>query len=160
MPEVFVGLGANLGDPPVQLRAALTALAALPQTRVTQVSAFYRSAAIGPAGQPDYCNAVAALDTALAPEPLLDALQAIESAAGRARAGERWGPRLLDLDLLLHGETQCRSARLTLPHPEMAFRDFVLWPLVEIAPHVPVPGLGAARDLLAQLPTPALSEWR
>lgn len=159
MPEVFVGLGANLGDPPVQLRAAVQALAALPQTTVSKVSTFYRSAAIGPVGQPDYCNAVAQLDTGLEPLSLLNALQAIETAVGRVR-GERWGPRLLDLDLLLHGDTVCSTARLSLPHPELAFRDFVLWPLTEIAPDVQVPLLGSARALLAQLPTPALSEWR
>ena len=158
MPEVFVGLGANLGEPAVQLHAAVRALAALPQTSVQKVSTFYRSSAIGPAGQPDYCNAVAQLDTALAPEAMLDALQAIEDAAGRVR-GERWGARVLDLDLLLYGQVVCSTARLTLPHPELAFRDFVLWPLVEIAPDVQVPLLGRARDLLSQLPTPALSEW-
>jgi len=158
MPEAFVGLGANLSDPAAQLRAAVKALAALPQTGVKKVSTFYRSAAIGPAGQPDYCNAVAQLETALSPQDLLDALQAIEDAAGRVRA-ERWGARVLDLDLLLHGQTVCSSARLTLPHPELAFRDFVLQPLAEIAPDVQVPLLGRARDLLAQLPTPALAAW-
>ncbi len=158
MPEVFVGLGANLGEPAVQLRGAVQALAALPHTEVKKVSTFYRSSAIGPAGQPDYCNAVAQLDTAMAPEPLLDALLAIEDAASRVR-GERWGARLLDLDLLLYGQMVCSTARLTLPHPELAFRDFVLWPLIEIAPEVQVPLLGRARDLLDKLPTPALSEW-
>ncbi len=158
MVEVFVGLGANLGEPAAQLRAALLALAALPQTQVKKVSTFYRSSAIGPAGQPDYCNAVAQLDTALAPQDLLDAMQGIEDAAGRVR-GTRWGARVLDLDLLLYGQVMCSTERLTLPHPELAFRDFVLWPLTEIAPEVQVPLLGRARDLLAQLPTPALSEW-
>ena len=158
MAEVFVGLGANLGEPAVQLRAAVLALTALPQTQVKKVSTFYRSSAIGPAGQPDYCNAVAQLDTALAPQDLLDAMQGIEDAAGRVR-GERWGARVLDLDLLLYGQVVCSTERLTLPHPELAFRDFVLWPLTEIAPEVQVPLLGRARDLLAQLPTPALSEW-
>ena len=158
MPEVFVGLGANLGEPAAQLRAAVLALAALPQTAVQKVSTFYRSSAIGPAGQPDYCNAVAQLDTALAPQDLLDAMQAIEDAAGRVRA-EPWGARVLDLDLLLYGQTVCSTARLTLPHPELAFRDFVLLPLTELAPEVQVPLLGRARDLLDKLPTPALSEW-
>ncbi|MES2682684.1 MAG: 2-amino-4-hydroxy-6-hydroxymethyldihydropteridine diphosphokinase [Pseudomonadota bacterium] len=153
-----MGLGANLGEPAAQLRAALLALAALPQTQVKKVSTFYRSSAIGPAGQPDYCNAVAQLDTALAPQDLLDAMQGIEDAAGRVR-GTRWGARVLDLDLLLYGQVMCSTERLTLPHPELAFRDFVLWPLTEIAPEVQVPLLGRARDLLAQLPTPALSEW-
>lgn len=158
MPEVFVGLGANLGEPAAQLKTALLAMAALPQTNVKKVSTFYRSAAIGPAGQPDYCNAVAELETALEPLPLLDALLAIEDRAGRVR-GERWGARVLDLDLLLYGQTVCSTARLTLPHPELALRDFVLLPLTEIAPDVKVPLLGRARDLLAQLPTPALPEW-
>lgn len=158
MPIAFVGLGANLGDPAAQLRAALVAMGGLADTAVCKVSRFYRSNAIGPAGQPDYCNAVAALDTPLQPLALLDALQAIETAAGRVR-GERWGARVLDLDLLLHGDTACHGERLTLPHPELAFRDFVLWPLVEIAPDVQLPELGRAADLLAQLPTPGLSEW-
>lgn len=158
MTTAFIGLGANLGEPALQLRAAVQALDALPQTRVVQVSAFYRSAAIGPAGQPDYCNAVAAIETALSPEVLLEALQAIERAAGRV-PGERWGPRVLDLDLLSHGDVVMRSERLTLPHPELAFRDFVLWPLVEIAPDLRLPGLGAARELLAALPTAGLAEW-
>lgn len=158
MTTAFIGLGANLGEPAAQLRAAVQALNALPETRVLRTSTFYRSAAIGPAGQPDYCNAVAALDTALSPEALLDALQALEREAGRV-PGERWGPRLLDLDLLSHGDTVLRSERLTLPHPELALRDFVLWPLVEIAPDLRLPGLGAARELLAALPTAGLAEW-
>ena len=158
MPIAFVGLGANLGEPAAQLQAALRALNALPQTQVSKVSSFYRSAAIGPAGQPDYCNAVAQLETTLAPEVLLDALLAIEDAAGRVR-GERWGARLLDLDLLTHGDTVCRSARLTLPHPALGQRDFVLLPLVEIAPEAFIPGLGSPRELLACLPTSQLAHW-
>lgn len=158
MTPAFIGLGANLGDPAAQLRAAVEAMDALPQTRVLQVSTFYRSAAIGPAGQPDYCNAVAKLETALSPEELLDALQALERQAGRV-PGERWGPRVLDLDLLTHGAAVMQSERLTLPHPELSLRDFVLWPLVEIAPDLQLPGLGAARELLAALPTAGLAEW-
>ncbi|MDO9454287.1 MAG: 2-amino-4-hydroxy-6-hydroxymethyldihydropteridine diphosphokinase [Stagnimonas sp.] len=158
MPEVFVGLGANLGEPAAQLKTALLAIGALPQTTVKKVSAFYRSAPIGPAGQPDYCNAVAELETALGPQALLDALLAIEDRAGRLR-GERWGARVLDLDLLLYGQVVCSTARLTLPHPELALRDFVLQPLAEIAPDVKVPLMGRARDLLAQLPAPTLAEW-
>ncbi len=158
MPQVFVGLGANLGDPPAALRGAIAALGSLPQTTVLKTSSLYRSAAIGPAGQPDYCNAVVQLDTALAPEPLLEALQDIENAAGRLRA-ERWGPRVLDLDLLLYGAVVHSSERLTLPHPELAFRDFVLVPLIEIAPEAQVPLLGRAQALLAALPPTALTEW-
>lgn len=158
MPVAFVGLGANLGDPSAQLHAAIEAMKALPQTQVQKVSSFYRSAAIGPAGQPDYCNAVAELETALEPLPLLDALLAIEDAAGRVR-GERWGARVLDLDLLLYGQTVCSTTRLTLPHPELSGRDFVLQPLTEIAPDVQIPLLGRARQVLAQLTTPPLQEW-
>ncbi len=158
MAEVFVALGANLGEPAAQLQAALQAMASLPQTQVKKVSSLYRSAAIGPTGQPDYCNAVAELETALEPQPLLDALLAIEDAAGRLR-GERWGARVLDLDLLLYGQVVCSTIKLTLPHPEMALRDFVLLPLTEIAPDVKVPLLGRARDLLARLPASALAEW-
>lgn len=158
MPIAFVGLGANLGEPAAQLRAAVHSLAALPQTEVKKVSTFYRSAAIGPAGQPDYCNAVAQLDTALAPQDLLNAMQAIEDAAGRVR-GERWGARVLDLDLLLYGQTVCSTERLTLPHPELAVRDFVLQPLAEIAPDAQIPLLGRARHVLSQRSTPLLPEW-
>ena len=158
MPEAFVALGANLGHPAAQLQAAVRALEALPQTQLGKVSSFYRSAAIGPAGQPDYCNAVAQLDTALDPLPLLDALQAIEARAGRVR-GERWGARVLDLDLLLHGDTVCNSERLTLPHPALAQRAFVLLPLAEIAPDLAIPGLGKVRELLHRLPTAPLERW-
>jgi len=158
MPEVFVGLGANLGQPASQLQAAVLALAALPGTQVKKVSSFYRSAAIGPAGQPDYCNAVAQLDTALEPLLLLDALQAIETAAGRVR-GERWGARVLDLDLLLHGDTVCNSERLTLPHPELAQRAFVLGPLAEIAPDSVIPGCGKAQEVMRRLPHTGLERW-
>lgn len=158
MPIAFVALGANLGQPAVQLQMAVRALDALPQTAVRKVSSFYRSAAIGPAGQPDYCNAVAQLDTALQPLPLLDALQAIETAAGRER-GERWGARVLDLDLLLHGNAVCNSERLTLPHPELAQRDFVLVPLAEVEPDIAVPGLGKVTELLSRLPNTLLERW-
>ena len=158
MPIAFVALGANLGQPVVQLQVAVRALDALPQTQVKRISSFYRSAAIGPAGQPDYCNAVAQLDTALEALPLLDALQTIEDAAGRVR-GERWVARVLDLDLLLHGDTVCNSARLTLPHPELAHRDFVLVPLAEIAPDLAIPGLGKVQALLSRLPNTQLERW-
>ncbi len=158
MPEVFVGLGANLGDPATQLRTAVEALEALPRTQVTAVSSFYRSAAIGPAGQPDYCNAVARLDTALQPEALLDALLAIEDMAGRLR-GERWAARVLDLDLLVYAGVVCHSPRLTLPHPALAQRAFVLVPLAEIAPDLCIPGLATVGELLARLPDAALARW-
>jgi len=135
----FIGLGSNLEDPEAQLRAALLELAELPDTRLIARSPFYRSAPVGPPGQPDYINAVAALDTRLQPQELLAGLQAIEQAHGRRRAGLRWGPRTLDLDLLLHGDQALSTPALTLPHPRLTERAFVLRPLADIAPGLVLP---------------------
>lgn len=133
-PEVlaWIGLGANLGDRGAALARAVQALAALPATRNVRVSGLYASAPID-AGGPDYLNAVAELSTRLAPLALLDALQAIEQAAGRERP-YRNAPRTLDLDLLAYGDQQLDSERLTLPHPRVGERAFVLLPLAELAP--------------------------
>jgi 2-amino-4-hydroxy-6-hydroxymethyldihydropteridine diphosphokinase len=128
-----VALGSNLGDRRAHLEAAFAALAALPGTRLLARSALYETAPLGPAGQQDYLNAAAALSTTLAPLALLDALLSIEQTRGRVRR-ERWGPRTLDLDLLLHGDTVLRDPRLTLPHPAMLGRAFVLAPLHDVAP--------------------------
>jgi 2-amino-4-hydroxy-6-hydroxymethyldihydropteridine diphosphokinase len=136
----YVGLGSNLDDPVAQVRRALAALAGLPQTRLVARSSLYRSPPMGPAEQPDYVNAVAALLTALPAAELLAALQDIENAQGRRRDGPRWGPRTLDLDLLLFGEVAMASDTLTLPHPGLAERPFVLLPLLEVAPELRVPG--------------------
>ncbi len=132
MTAAFIGLGSNLNDPPRQLQRAVTALGALPDSTVARVSSVYASAPVGPTDQPDYLNAVLLLETALPPAALLRALQDIEDAQGRER-GERWGPRTLDLDLLLYGDLVLRDADLTLPHPHMHERDFVLYPLREIS---------------------------
>jgi 2-amino-4-hydroxy-6-hydroxymethyldihydropteridine diphosphokinase len=158
MTRAYVGLGANLGRPAAQIGAAAQALAALPHTALVALSPLYRSAAIGPAGQPDYCNAVAALDTALVPAALLAALQAIETAAGRVR-GERWGARVLDLDLLLHGDSMCATPVLTLPHPEMTRRAFVLQPLCDLAADAVIPGVGSVGAALAALAAAPLERW-
>jgi 2-amino-4-hydroxy-6-hydroxymethyldihydropteridine diphosphokinase len=146
----YIGLGANLGDPPAQLRAALERIAQSPGIALTQVSRFYRSAPLGPAGQPDYCNAVCAVDTSLAAEALLDVLQGIETDAGRVR-GERWGPRVLDLDLLWMEGVASNTARLQLPHPQLQLRAFVLVPLAEIAPQLQLPGYGRIGQLAAAI---------
>ena len=135
----YVGLGSNLDDPAGQLRRAVESLAALPATRLVSMSSFYRSPPMGPAAQPDYLNAVAGLLTTLPAADLLAAMQAIETAQGRCRDGERWGPRTLDLDLLLHGSAQLASPSLTLPHPGLRERAFVLVPLAEIAPGLRLP---------------------
>lgn len=136
----YIGLGANLGDARATLRAALQALADLPDGQLLQVSSVYRSAPVDAAG-PDFFNAVAALHTRLAPLPLLDALQAIELQFGRLRPYPN-APRTLDLDLLLLGDLQLHTPRLTLPHPRLHLRAFVLQPLLEIAPGLAAPGLG------------------
>jgi len=149
MPRAYIVLGSNLETPVEQLRAALRALAALPGSRLAAVSSFYISEPLGPADQPRFVNAVAALDTDLAPLALLDALQAIEREQGRVRKAERWGPRTLDLDIVLFGDLQLSSERLTLPHYHMHARAFVLYPLAEIAPDLRLPD-GRALDALLQ----------
>jgi len=132
MTPAYIALGSNLDEPARQLQRAVGELAALPDTRLEQVSSVYRSAAVGPGAQPDYLNAAARLATRLEPEALLDALQRIEQFQGRQR-GARWGPRTLDLDILLYGDRQIHSPRLTIPHPRMHEREFVLYPLREIS---------------------------
>lgn len=134
MERVYIGLGSNLAEPQQQLRGALMALDALPDSRLVAVSSLYASDPLGPADQPRYNNAVAALDTSLSPLQMLDALQAIEQAQGRERKDERWGPRTLDLDILLFGERLLDEPRLTIPHYHLHARAFVLYPLAEIAP--------------------------
>lgn len=142
----YIGLGANLGDTRQSLEHALAELAALPSSRLGAISGAYRSAPVDADG-PDYLNAVAVLETGLAPEALLDALQAIELALGRERP--YWhAPRTLDLDLLLYGDQEIASPRLTVPHPELHRRAFVLQPLLELVPDVKAPGLGPLQPLL------------
>ncbi|HEX6929292.1 MAG TPA: 2-amino-4-hydroxy-6-hydroxymethyldihydropteridine diphosphokinase [Gammaproteobacteria bacterium] len=149
--RAFIGLGSNLDDPRRQLERALAALSGIEASRLVAHSSLYRSRPIGPQDQPDFLNAVAELETRLAPEALLDALQAIEDAQGRVR--ERfWGPRTLDLDLLLYGEERIRTARLDVPHPGLPLRAFVLYPLRELAADFKVPGLGTVAELAAGLP--------
>ena len=132
MERIYIGMGSNLAAPDQQLRSAVEALAQLPDTCVAGVSAFYQSDSLLP-GQPRYTNAVAALDSRLAPLDLLDALQAIENDQGRERL-ERWGPRTLDLDILLFGDRLIDEPRLKVPHYQMHLRAFVLYPLAEVAP--------------------------
>lgn len=151
--RAYVAFGANLGDAASMYIHTRAALAALPATRVTAHSALYRSAPILPAGtpaatQPDYHNAVVALDTALAPLALLDALLDLETHAGRTRPHAN-APRPLDLDLLLYADRIIDHPRLNVPHPRMAQRAFVLMPLAEIAPDIVIPGQPPLAELLA-----------
>ena len=148
MIRCYIGLGSNLQDPALQLQRATEALRRLPQSRLLAVSPHYRSPAVGPGDQPDYRNAVAALDTDLEPLALLDQLQAIEQAQGRVRT-VRWAARTLDLDLLLYGDRVIADARLTVPHPRIAERAFVLRPLADLAAGLMLPGGIAVSDLLA-----------
>jgi len=144
--RAYIGLGANLGDPMAQLRNAVAALGRLPGTCVAAVSSVYRSAPVGYLDQPDFLNAVAALDTRLSPQALLDALLAIEQDGGRTREF-RNAPRLIDLDLLLYGERVVDEEHLTVPHPRMSGRAFVLLPLAELDPVCVVPGAGPLSTL-------------
>jgi len=138
----YVALGANLGDPASTVRAAFGALANLPESRIVRCSSLYRTAPVGMIAQPDFINAVLALETTLAPEALLNELFELETRFGRQRA-EKNGPRTLDLDLLLYNDIFLDLPRLILPHPRLHLRAFVLQPLAEIAPTLIIPGRGS-----------------
>lgn len=155
--RVFIALGSNLDDPLSRIDTAFRALAGLSRTRLIKRSPSYRNSAIGPGRQPDYVNAVAELITGLGPIDLLHAVQDIEAAQGRERNAERWASRVIDLDILLYGDIEMRDDRLTLPHPEMHRRRFVLQPLSDIAPELEIPGRGPLRDLLEQAPAHGLT---
>lgn len=154
MERAFIGLGSNLAEPAEQLRQALVALEQLPHSRLAAVSSVYVSDSLLP-GQPRYSNAVAALDTELQPLQLLDALQAIELDQGRERH-ERWGPRTLDLDILLFGQRLIDEPRLRVPHYHMHARAFVLYPLAEIAAELQLPDGRRLGELLAACPIEGL----
>jgi 2-amino-4-hydroxy-6-hydroxymethyldihydropteridine diphosphokinase len=153
----YIGVGSNLEDPQAQVRAAFARLGELPRTRVVLTSRLYRSRPLGPVAQPDFINAVAGLITQLDSSSLLDQLHAIERAMGRPEQHERWGPRIIDLDLLAHGSERHSDARLTLPHPEIVKRNFVLYPLADIAPDLELPGLGRVAELAAAVTAEGLS---
>ena len=141
----FIALGSNLDDPAAQVKSAMTALEALPLTRVLKCSSLYRSAPVGYLDQPDFINAVVQVETELAPHALLDAMLVLEQARGRTREFAN-APRTLDLDLLLYDDRVLHEHGLTLPHPQMHRRAFVLQPLLEIAPECVIPCVGSAAD--------------
>lgn len=151
MTRVYIALGSNLAQPLQQVEQGWQALSALPLTRAVARSPWYQSVAVGPV-QPDYINGVAALDTELAALDLLDALQAIELSQGRERK-EHWGPRTLDLDLLLFGNEEIQHPRLTVPHPRIGQRNFVLQPLLDLDPNLQLPNAVSVAALLAQCGT-------
>ncbi|ROP58407.1 2-amino-4-hydroxy-6-hydroxymethyldihydropteridine diphosphokinase [Enterobacter sp. BIGb0383] len=159
MTRVWLAIGSNLASPLQQVNAALAALAQIPDTRVVTVSAFYRTPPLGPQDQPDYLNAAVALDTALEPEVLLDHTQRIELQQGRVRKDERWGPRTLDLDIMLFGDRVMNTPRLTVPHYDMKNRGFMLWPLFEIAPELAFPEGETLEAVLQRLGVPSPARW-
>lgn len=148
MPVVtaYIGLGANIDGPAAHIERAFTELDQLPATRLVARSHLYKSEPLGPPGQPDYLNAAAHLETGLSPADLLAALKELEARHGR-RTGPRWGPRPLDLDILLYADVTLATPELMLPHPGLQERAFVLYPLADLAPELAVPGLGRVRDL-------------
>jgi 2-amino-4-hydroxy-6-hydroxymethyldihydropteridine diphosphokinase len=143
----YVGLGSNLADPAAQVVQAMAALDSLPQTRVVKRSSLYRSAPVGYLDQPDFINAVAQVETGLSPRALLEALLALEIECGRTREFQN-APRTLDLDVLMYDDLVHHEHGLTLPHPQMHRRAFVLQPLLEIAPDCIIPGVGAAEEAM------------
>jgi len=149
--RAYVGLGANLGDRLATLRRAVELLRATPGIDVAGVSAFRETAPVGFRDQPDFLNGAVALDTDLAPRALLQRLLEVERELGRTRTGPRFGPRTIDLDLLLYGDVELDEPALTVPHPRLHERRFALEPLVELQPALVVPGRGSVADLLAKL---------
>lgn len=159
MTRVYLAIGSNLASPLAQVESALVALRQLPASHLAAVSAFYRTPPLGPADQPDYLNAAVALDTQLDAERLLDCTQRIELQQGRERKAERWGPRTLDIDIMLFGEQNLATPRLTVPHYDMKNRGFMLWPLFDIAPALRFPDGTTLRKTLDQLGAPQPARW-
>ncbi len=148
----YVGVGSNLSDPLMQVSTALNELNSIEDTHLLEASSLYVSKPMGPSDQPDYINAVAKISTQLSPEKLLSELQDIEKGHRRQRKDKRWGPRTLDLDIILFGEQQMETKSLQIPHYGVAEREFVLIPLQELQADLIIPGKGAVEDLIAQLP--------
>jgi 2-amino-4-hydroxy-6-hydroxymethyldihydropteridine diphosphokinase len=147
----YIGVGSNMGEPAGEVRAAIQSLGRFTRTRLVSASRLYRTKPFGPVAQGDFVNAVAGVLTQLTPQELFAALRALESERGRRRA-ERWGPRLLDLDLLVFGGQVVDTPELTVPHPGIRERGFVLAPLADIAPDLDVPGAGRVAAMLRALP--------
>ncbi len=152
----YIGLGSNLQGPAGQVETALDELRNIPETRVISRSSLYRSSPLGGIEQPDFVNAAAAVLTTLGPRDLLRNLKAIERRRGRERSGRRWGPRVIDLDLLVFSRAVLSEAGLSIPHPGIAERNFVLLPLREIAPDLVIPGLGRVASIAINEAEPAI----
>ncbi|KAB1484126.1 2-amino-4-hydroxy-6-hydroxymethyldihydropteridine diphosphokinase [Cronobacter sakazakii] len=159
MTLAFIALGSNLAEPLSQVNNALAALARIPGSRIVATSSFYRTPPLGPQDQPDYLNAAVALETTLSAEALLDNTQRIELEQGRVRKAERWGPRTLDLDIMLFGDATINTERLIVPHYDMKNRAFMLLPLSEIAPALRFPDGERLADVLERLDCLAIRHW-
>lgn len=153
--RAYIGLGSNLADPIEQVTTAISHLQSLPDSQLITWSSLYASPPMGPQDQPDYINAVVEIETTLSAHQLLDALQAIEQQQGRIR-NRHWGERTLDLDVLLYGQNVINDERLQIPHPGVALRAFVLYPLAEIAPDLTIPNVGEMKQLLQHCPREGL----
>lgn len=156
--DAYIGLGSNLSDPKQQVVTALQELNSITETSLVEASSLYVSKPMGPSDQPDYINAVAKISTSLAPQALLAELQAIEQTHQRQRKDERWGPRTLDLDIILFADEQIDTKTLQIPHYGVAEREFVLIPLQELRADLIIPGKGAIAGLIEQLPPYKLSK--
>lgn len=156
--DAYIGLGSNLSDPQQQVATALQELNSIPDTCLVEASSLYVSKPMGPSDQPDYINAVAKISTSLTPQALLKALQDIEQTHQRQRKDERWGPRTLDLDIILFADEQIETKTLQIPHYGVAEREFVLIPLQELQADLIIPGKGAVEGLIEQLPPYKLSK--
>jgi 2-amino-4-hydroxy-6-hydroxymethyldihydropteridine diphosphokinase len=154
----YIGVGSNQDDPPARVREALAALAELPQSQLHARSSLWISKPFGPVAQDDFCNAAAALLTRLPVHEFFAALRALEARLGRTPPRERWGPRRIDLDLLAFAAERIDSAELVLPHPGIVERNFVLYPLAEIAPALQLPGLGTVAELAARVSTAGIRQ--
>ena len=153
----YIGIGSNLNGPVEQVETAFGLLGELPDSRLVARSSLYRSAPFGGVEQPDFVNAVAALETQLDARSLLEQLQHIEQSRGRERGGQRWGPRVIDLDLLVYDDVVIDEPDLTVPHPGIAERNFVLLPLREMAPELEIPGLGRVDSIAVNEEEPRIS---
>ena len=159
MTLAYIAIGSNLASPLEQVNAAVQALGEIPESRIVAVSSFYRTPPLGPQDQPDYLNAAVVLETALPPETLLDNTQRIELQQGRVRKAERWGPRTLDLDIMLFGHDVITTERLTIPHYDMKNRGFMLWPLFEVAPDLTFPDGISLKAILESLNAEQPARW-
>ncbi|EFM2062031.1 2-amino-4-hydroxy-6-hydroxymethyldihydropteridine diphosphokinase [Escherichia coli] len=159
MTIAYIAIGSNLASPLEQVNAAVKALGEIPQSKILAVSSFYRTPPLGPQDQPDYLNAAVALETSLTPEELLNHTQRIELQQGRVRKAERWGPRTLDLDIMLFGNEVINTERLIVPHYDMKNRGFMLWPLFEIAPELVFPDGTVLDNLLRTNKFNELNKW-